>query len=262
MANLKSTNLAELGLVSRQLVVSGKHRIFVSSDFSQIEARIATHFSQDKFLINAFKTDKDIFSMLSTDLFRTENITPKIRENAKQIFYGVLYGQGINSLAKELKISKSDCKSIESHFHNQFLSLKRLVQQCYKQSAENGFIKSFLGRKRFFDTKNGENLENGEKMSLKRKAVNSLCQSSAADLLKMALVKIEKERKKVFENSAKLVLLVHDEIVYSVDEQIVELFAKMMKNKMENCAILKNVPLKVTIKTGKNWGQMEKLFKN
>ncbi|EHY0631975.1 DNA polymerase I, partial [Campylobacter jejuni] len=220
---------------------------FISLDYSQIELRILAHFSEDKKLLNAFANDEDIHARTAIMIFGESNY--ETRSVAKSINFGLIYGMGYKTLSQNLKIEANLAKSyIEKYFEN-FTSIKKYFETVKNEAKQNGFITTLSGRKRYFD------FENAKPMQIamyERESINSSLQGSAADVIKLAMLEINKE----LNEDKKLILQIHDELIFEVKDDLCENFVKKTRDIMENIVKLK-VKLKTSSSIAKNWGDLK-----
>ncbi|HHQ3996447.1 TPA: DNA polymerase I, partial [Campylobacter jejuni] len=220
---------------------------FISLDYSQIELRILAHFSEDEKLLNAFANDEDIHARTAIMIFGESNY--ETRSVAKSINFGLIYGMGYKTLSQNLKIEAHLAKSyIEKYFEN-FTSIKKYFEKVKNEAKQNGFITTLSGRKRYFD------FENAKPMQIamyERESINSILQGSAADVIKLAMLEINKE----LNEDKKLILQIHDELIFEVKDDLCENFVKKTRDIMENIVKLK-VKLKTSSSIAKNWGDLK-----
>ncbi|MBK1991722.1 DNA polymerase I [Campylobacter sp. 2018MI35] len=220
---------------------------FISLDYSQIELRMLAHFSKDQKLLEAFSNDEDIHSKTAIMIFGESNY--KTRSIAKSINFGLIYGMGYKTLSANLKIETKLAKSyIEKYFEN-FTSIKEYFEQVKNEVKKNGFITTLLGRKRFF---NFENAKAVQIAMYERESINSILQGSAADIIKLAMIKIASD----LDENKKLILQIHDELIFEVKDELCENFVKKATDIMENIVKL-NVKLKTSSSIAKNWGELK-----
>lgn len=220
---------------------------FLSLDYSQIELRMLAHFSEDEKLISAFENDEDIHAKTAVMIFGESDF--KTRSIAKSINFGLIYGMGFKTLSENLKIAPSLAKSyIEKYFEN-FTSIKEYFARVKGEARSNGYITTLLGRKRFFDfTGANEKIQ----AAFERESVNSILQGSAADIIKMAMLEISPH----LNADKRLILQIHDELIFEIRDDLLENFAKISQNIMQNVVKLR-VRLKTSSCVAKNWGGLK-----
>ena len=220
---------------------------FISLDYSQIELRMLAHFSEDEKLLNAFANDEDIHAKTATMIFGENNY--ETRSVAKSINFGLIYGMGYKTLSQNLKIEANLAKSyIEKYFQN-FTSIKKYFEKIKNEAKQNGFITTLSGRKRYFDFENAKPIQVA---MYERESINSILQGSAADIIKLAMLEINKE----LNEDKKLILQIHDELIFEVKDDLCENFVKKARDIMENIVKLK-VKLKTSSSIAKNWGNLK-----
>ncbi|MDO7252341.1 DNA polymerase I [Helicobacter cappadocius] len=230
-------------------IISDKKNTFLSVDYSQIELRLLAHFCMDKDLMEAFKTDKDIHMETAIRIFGEENASQK-RSIAKSINFGLIYGMGSKKLAQTLKISPKEAKTyIESYFES-FPTVKNFLKYQEEQILANGYAQTLLGHRRYFDFANATELMRANYL---REGINSIFQGSAADLIKLSMLKIYENFKNT---SVKLLIQVHDELIFELPKELAEQTSKEIEAIMNNVYTL-NVPLKCGISLGKNWAELK-----
>jgi DNA polymerase-1 len=238
----------ELGKEVRAAFVAKEGYKLVGIDYSQIELRLLAHFSLDSALINAFLEDKDIHLATAAKLFG--NRAKEMRNVAKSINFGLLYGMGAKKLAATLNVSQNEAKGYIENYFASFATVKNYLFFIEESAQKNGFIQTLLGRRRNFDFASTSPMMLA---NYKREAVNAVFQGSAADLIKLAMLKIYDT---LLDNNAKLLLQIHDELIFEVKEENAVEFSKKASAIME--AIYKlNVPLKTTVSIGDNWGALK-----
>lgn len=236
-----------LGREIRAAFVAKDGFSLIGLDYSQIELRLLAHFSQDETLVNAFMQDKDIHQETADKIFGANSDKRAI---AKSINFGLLYGMGQKKLSKTLGISTAEAKEyIESYF-NSFSSVKKYLESVKDLAKEQGYIETLLKRRRYF------NFENATPMfyaAYEREAVNTLFQGSAADIIKLAMIRICNE---LTNENARLLLQIHDELIFEVKDELAEEFAKKAQDIMQNIYKLK-IPLKTSLSIAKSWLELK-----
>ena len=241
----------KLGLKIREAFVAENGKKLIGIDYSQIELRLLAHFSQDKILVDAFKHDKDIHLQTAIALFGEEEAASK-RSVAKTVNFGLLYGMGQKKLSDTLGITTKEAKGIIERYFESFPSIKTYFRSIVDSSKEYGYVETLLKRRRYFDYENATPMF---KAAFERESVNSLFQGSASDLIKLSMNKIYQVIKE--ENlDAKMLLQIHDELIFEVDETQAEILGNRFKEIMENIMEL-NIPLKASMNIGNNWGELK-----
>uniref|UniRef100_A0A7C4M1N1 DNA polymerase I n=1 Tax=candidate division CPR3 bacterium TaxID=2268181 RepID=A0A7C4M1N1_UNCC3 len=243
----------EIGRKVRMGFVPEDGNILISADYSQIELRVLAHFSQDEALVEAFKSGKDIHRHTASIIFKCseEEVTEEMRRRAKSVNFGIIYGLQAFGLSKQLGIPVNEAKSfIESYFES-FPKVKNFVKEVIEEVKESGEVRTLYGRRRVFPDLYKKSIQDNLYLSAsQRMALNTKIQGTAADIIKIAMIELDK---KLPEN-AKIILQIHDELLIECPENIFEEVKKIVKVVMENCCNL-NVPLTVDIGYGKNWSE-------
>ncbi|MDY0052659.1 MAG: DNA polymerase, partial [Aliarcobacter sp.] len=241
---------SEAGSQIRSAFIPKDGYILVGIDYSQIELRLLAHFSKDEALVDAFNNDLDIHYQTAVKIFGEEQAKEK-RSIAKSINFGLLYGMGSKKLGDTLGISSKEAKVyIESYF-KAFKSVKDYLKSIEDSAHVNGYVKTLLNRKRLFDFDSANAMV---KAAYLREAVNTMFQGSAADLIKLSMVKIYKK----YKNNAniKMLLQIHDELIFEIKEDISDEIIEDLKKIMEDIYEL-NIPLKVSIAKGNSWQKLK-----
>ncbi|MCL2294203.1 MAG: DNA polymerase I [Spirochaetes bacterium] len=244
----------EDGKKIRKAFVPSAGRIFMSADYSQIELVVFAHLSEDPELIRAFAEKTDVHTLTASLIFgiAQEEVTPEQRRIAKTINFGVMYGMSSFRLSKELQIPRVKAEDFINSYFNRYGKIRDFIDKTVKYAEENGYVKTILGRRRYIDGINSKN--KNEKSGAERMAVNTPIQGSAADIVKQAMINVTSRIKKDGLNS-KLVLQVHDELIFEVPFNENEVMKNILREEMESVIKLK-APLKVFIETGESWGDM------
>jgi len=224
---------------------------FVAADYSQIELRLLAHYSGDEILISAFANDEDIHARTAAEVFFTDrqNVTPELRQQAKTINFGIIYGMGAYSLSRELGITRKMAQTYIDHYFERYAGVKRFIDQTIEDARQTGRVSTRFGRIRHIPDINSKNA-NMRGMA-ERAAINTPIQGTAADLLKLAMIQVDADLSKQGLQTAML-LTVHDELVFEVPEEELETVQQRVRQIMENIAEL-SVPLKVNMAVGGNW---------
>jgi len=226
---------------------------FLSFDYSQIELRLMAHFSEDDNLLDAFHHSQDIHKKTASLVFNVplSEVTSEMRQAAKAVNFGILYGQGAYGLAKQLNISNKKAEEFIKNYFENYPKVKVFLEKCQETAEREQVAITLFGRKRpllEIASKNPSLYALG-----KRLAVNTPLQGTAADIIKLAMIKIHETLKEEKMRSM-MILQIHDELIFEVPENEIEKLKFLVREKMENSVILK-VPLVVDIAVGKNWGQ-------
>lgn len=255
--NLQNIPVGELAGINIRsaFVAEANNQYLLSADYSQIELRVMAHYSEDQQLMEAFRQDHDIHQHTADNVFGDDaSLSPEEkRRRAKIINFSVLYGSGPYSLSKELEVSYKEARDFIDRYYEKFSGVKAFIEQVIVDAEKNPEVKTLAGRIRDIPeilSSNRTVMENGKRM-----AINTIIQGSAADIIKIAMVNIFQPLQ---EMKSRLILQVHDELVFEYPENEEAKLCALVKDKMENAVKLK-VPLTVTFKKGKNWGEMKPL---
>ena len=241
---------SEAGALIRSAFIPKEGYKLVGIDYSQIELRLLAHFSEDKALVEAFKANKDIHRQTAVKIFGEELADSK-RSIAKSINFGLLYGMGSRKLGDTLGIPAKEAKKyIDAYFEN-FTSVKEYLKSIENKAVEEGYVETLIGRRRVFDFDSANAMM---KAAFLRESVNTLFQGSAADLIKLAMLKIYEKYKD--NNKISMLLQIHDELIFEIDENEVDKITKDLVDIMENIFNLK-VPLKVSKSIGMSWQELK-----
>ena len=222
----------------------------VGIDYSQIELRLLAHFSGDEALVDAFKNDLDIHYQTAVKIFG-EELAKEKRNIAKSINFGLLYGMGSKKLGDTLGIPAKEAKTYIDSYFEAFKSVKDYLKSIEDFAQVNGYIKTLLNRKRLFDFETANAMI---KSAYLREAVNTLFQGSAADLIKLSMIEIYRKYKN--NNNMRLLLQIHDELIFEVKEEYILEITNDLKEIMENVYRL-NIPLKVSASIGDSWQKLK-----
>jgi DNA polymerase-1 len=237
--------------IRKAFIPAEKEMVYLSADYSQIELRIMAALSQDENLLEAFANNLDIHSITASKIFGVplEEVSADMRRKAKTANFGIIYGISAFGLAQRLAISRSEAKIIIDGYFEAFPKVKEYMTECIENARKIGFVKTLLGRKRYLVEINSSNsIVRGV---AERNAINAPIQGSAADIIKIAMIRIH-NRMIEEKLKSKMILQVHDELNFDVYVNELEIMKKLVKEEMEN-AIKIDVPLTVDIDSGSNW---------
>jgi len=237
----------------RKAFVPQKGWHLVSVDYSQIELRIFAHYSEDETLLKAFMEDEDIHTRTAIDVFESDPslVSTELRDRAKTINFGIIYGMSAFGLSKALGISRQMAQTFIDHYFERYSGVKRFIEKTIEEAKKEKKVTTLLGRIRQLPDIDSSNKNVRE--FAERTAVNTPIQGTAADLIKVAMINIDNEFKKKKLKSAML-LSVHDEIVFEMPPDELDMVCDLVKEIMENVWKL-NVPLKVNVGVGENWAE-------
>lgn len=240
----------EEGKLIRKAFVAS-HDYLVSFDYSQIELRILAHLAKVKSLIDAFHQDKDIHTHTAALVFKVkdEEVTPQMRRQAKAVNFGIIYGMGEFRLSKQIGVSLSEAREFIRRYFEEYPEIKQYMNHVVEECQKNGYVSTVLNRKRYIPTINDKNYMVREQA--KRFAMNSPIQGSGADILKLAMIRVDQlmKEKKL---KSQMILQVHDELIFDVYEDELDEMMTIIKSSMEN-AFQMAVPLKVEGTYASNW---------
>jgi DNA polymerase-1 len=242
----------ELGSKVRSAFVPEKKSdCILSADYSQIELRLLAHFSKDKALMAAFAADQDIHRFVASQIFDCpiEEVTSEMRSRCKAVNFGIIYGQGAFGLSRTIGITQTEAKKFIEDYYARYSSIRKFMDDCIELAKQTGYAETILHRRRKIPNLKSKN--SGKRSQAERLAVNTVIQGSAADLIKIAMINIQ--RKIEEENlPVKMILQVHDELVFELPSAEAEKHAKWINKEMIG-AIKLDVPLKVDITHGPTW---------
>ncbi len=247
---------SELGREIRKAFVAEPGNVLVSADYSQIELRIVASLAQDKRMIEIFNKDEDIHKATAAAINNVplEKVTKEMRYAAKEVNFGVLYGMGPYGLSWRAGISQAEAKDFIRKYFEAFNGVREYIDRTLEFTKKEGYCETLFGRRRYLPELNAGNFQ--LRAAAERMAINHPIQGTAADLMKMAMIKVSEEIKKLRNKEIKLILQVHDELVLEVKKEMAEEVAKLVKNIMENVVTLR-VPVRVGISINRSWGEMK-----
>jgi DNA polymerase-1 len=244
----------EEGRRIREAFVAKPGCLLISADYSQIELVILAHLSEDKNLISAFMEDRDVHARTAALIFGIDEseVKGEQRRMAKTINFGVIYGMSAFRLANELNISRSEAKNFISAYFKTYSGVKSFIEDTIKKTEQNGYVTTIFGRRRYIPIINSRNKT--EKSAAERIAVNTPIQGSAADIVKTAMLNLDRRLSSAQKNgTVRLLLQVHDELILECKQEEAVDIAKLVKAEMEQ-AVKLSIPLRASVETGKRWG--------
>lgn len=244
----------EMGREIRRAFIAEEEFMLLSADYSQVELRILAHLSGDESLINAFKNDEDIHVHTAAEIFGLDQniISQQMRRMAKVINFGIIYGMSSYGLAQNLGIEREEAEKYIYNYFFRYQGVKRYIEREKEEARKKGYIITLLKRRRYLEGINSKD-KNIREFN-ERIAINTPIQGSAADLIKIAMIKISESFKRERFKS-KLLLQIHDELIFEVYKPELEKVKSIIKDIMEHSLEL-SVPLKVNLKVGDNWAEV------
>lgn len=239
--------------IRKAFIPRDSDHLIISADYSQIELRIVAAISGDPAMCDAFKQQKDIHTATAAKVFNVaeEDVTKEMRYKAKSVNFGIIYGQGAFGLAENLGIARSEAKEIIENYKKQFANIQKYMDETINFCRTNGYVETLMGRKRWLKDINSSNFT--VRGYAERNAINSPIQGTAADMIKLAMIKIHNEFKKQNFKS-KMIMQVHDELVFDAHKSEVEIIKPIIIECMQNALLLPNdVPADAEVGVGENW---------
>jgi DNA polymerase-1 len=246
----------ETGRKVRNGFIAGKGNVLLSVDYSQIELRIVAHMAQDEGMLAAFRAEEDIHATTAAAIYGVspEAVTKEMRRHAKAINFGLIYGMSAFGLTRSTDLTLAEAETFVKTYFEKFPGIKKYLDGIRRQAASRGYVETLLGRRRYFpalQSKQNVQMKNREE----REAINAPIQGTAADIMKIAMLKIPPALEKA-KLKAKMLLQVHDEIVLECPKDELEKTAKVVKETMANAYKL-DIPLSTEARHGRNWGEMK-----
>lgn len=244
----------EEGRRIRQAFIAPKGYKIISADYSQIELRIMAHLSQDKSLLNAFAHDKDIHRVTASEILSKPEpeVTAEERRRAKAVNFGLIYGMSAFGLSKQINIPRKEAKFYIDRYFERYPGVQVYMDRIRQQASEQGYVETLSGRRLYLPKISSSRVN--EKRGAERAAINAPMQGTAADIIKTAMIKMSEWIKTQPNDNIRMLMQVHDELVFEVKEELVSEYSKSIKSIMENCYQL-SVPLKVDVGIGNNWDE-------
>lgn len=257
-------NKTELGREIRKSFIAEKGYKLVTFDYSQIELRIAAFLSGDKKLIEIFKEGKDVHTAVAAEVFgvKPEMVTKEMRSKAKTINFGVMYGMGVTALQKNIGTSREEAQEFLDGYFNTYAGLANYLEKVKQETAQKGYTETFFGRRRYFPDIHSK--LPFMKASAERMAINAPIQGTEADIIKLAMIEIDKFLdQKDLKKDVRLLLQVHDELVFEVKEGIIDSVSPEIKRMMEDVIDVKKtagIVMKAEASSGLNWAETQKIL--
>lgn len=249
----------ELGREIRKAFVAADGYKILSLDYSQIELRLAAHMSGDKKMIEAFKNNQDIHTATAAAINEVslDKVTKEMRREAKATNFGILYGQGPHGLSQTADIPYDRAREFIANYFKVYKDVKRWIEKIVDEACEQGYVETLFGRRRYLPEINSSVIM--VKKGAERMAINTPLQGTAADMIKIAMIEVQKMIEKDYQpEEAKMILQVHDELLFEVKSSKVEELSGEIKKIMEEVLKLK-VPVVVDVSIGMNWGELKDL---
>ncbi|MFC2011467.1 DNA polymerase, partial [Chloroflexota bacterium] len=245
----------ELGKQIRRAFIAPPGYSILTGDYSQIDLRALAHLSQDQGLLDAFKQDEDIHAATATRLFGVDasQVTADMRRLAKTVNFGVIYGMSGYGLEQATELSREEATRFITAYFEKYSGVKQYLESTKQQARDTGYVQTLLGRRRSILEINSANRQVRE--AAERMAINMPVQGTSADIIKVAMVNLYREMNKR-QLKSKMLLQVHDELLFEVPEEELEEMRQLVPQIMSTALEL-SIPLKVDIKSGNNWGEME-----
>jgi DNA polymerase I len=240
--------------IRKAFVPRDEHHILMSADYSQIELRVVAAMSGDKAMCEAFRNGTDIHTATAAKVFNVaeEDVVKEQRYKAKSVNFGIIYGQGAFGLAENLAISRTEAKEIIDNYKNEFTGIQKYMDNTINFARENGFVQTLMGRKRWLRDINSQNFT--VRAFAERNAINSPIQGTAADMIKLAMIKIHAQLLNTKHLKSKMILQVHDELVFDVVKEEEAEMKALILDCMQTALILPNdVPVVAEVGMGNNW---------
>ena len=244
----------EMGREIRKAFIAEEGLVLLSADYSQIELRILAHLSRDESLLNAFKNDEDIHAHTASGIFNLDQniISQQMRRMAKVINFGIIYGMSSYGLARNLGVGREEAEKYINNYFFRYQGVKKYIEREKEEARKKGYVLTLLNRRRHLEGINSKD-KNIREFN-ERIAINAPIQGSAADLIKLAMIKIDESFKRERFKS-RLLLQIHDELIFEVYKPELEKVKCIIKEIMEHSLEI-SVPIKVNLKTGNNWAEL------
>ncbi len=245
----------ELGRQVRQAFIAGDDWLLLGADYSQIDLRVMAHLSQDPHLLAAFRHDEDIHRSTASEVFGVpaSQVTPDMRRVAKTVNFGVIYGMSDYGLEQATELSREEASGFIDAYFEKYQGVKEYIETTKRLVRERVYVETTLGRRRYIPEVHSPNAQ--VRAAAERMAINMPVQGTSADIIKLAMIDLHQEMERRGLRS-KMILQVHDELVFEVPPEELEEMRALVEEVMPQAMKL-SVPLKVEMKVGKNWGQME-----
>ncbi|MEM6377739.1 MAG: DNA polymerase, partial [Bacteroidota bacterium] len=238
--------------IRKAFIPRDENHVLLAADYSQIELRLIAEIAQDQGMLEAFQEGKDIHSATAAKVFEVpyEEVTKEHRYRAKTVNFSIVYGAGATNLSRQLDISRNEAKQLIDQYFKQYQGLQRYMSEVVVEAREKGYVSTLMGRRRYIRDINSKS--SLMRSNAERIAVNTPVQGSAADMIKVAMIDIHQELES--QNlKTKMLLQVHDELVFDVPKDELEIVKPIIEEKMRNAMPGLNVPILVGMDEGANW---------
>ncbi len=246
----------QLGRRIRDAFVVGKpDNVFLAADYSQVELRVLAHLSQDPRMMQAFENDEDIHAAAAAEILHVprEQVTSDMRRIAKTVNFGIAYGVTGFGLATRLEMPRAEADAYIKTYFDRYPKVREWIEATKRAAREKGYVETIMGRRRYVPDIRSSNAN--IRQAAERVAINTPVQGTAADIIKLAMIKLQ-ERMDALHMDAQMLLQIHDELIFELPESERDRLAALVTEVMPNAVHL-TVPLKVDIKVGKDWGELE-----
>jgi DNA polymerase I len=245
---------SEEGRLIRKAFIASPNHLILAADYSQIELRIMAHLSKDENLLGAFAQGWDIHSATASEIFQVtlDQVTEEHRRRAKAVNFGLIYGMSSFGLAKQLGIERQDAQYYMDRYFERYPGVLEYMERTRKQAHEQGYVETLFGRRLYLPEINAQNMM--RQKAAERAAINAPMQGTAADIIKKAMLAIAKWQREQEQPLVKMVMQVHDELIFEVHQTVVEQAKTTIREIMESAVTL-SVPLLVSIGIGQNWDE-------
>lgn len=248
----------ELGRQVRRAFIAPRGSQLIGADYSQVELRILAHITRDPGLLEAFSRGEDIHAATASHLFNVplEQVTERMRRLGKSINFGIAYGITDWGIASRTELSLEEARALMESYFTQYARVKEYIDRTKREAHEHGYVQTLLGRRRYFpELKSTSRVHIGARNAAEREAINMPIQGSAADIIKLAMIRLHRELH-AQNLKARMTLQVHDELVLECPDDEIRIVAPMVREIMENAYLLES-RLKVDVSVGANWDQMK-----
>lgn len=238
--------------IRKAFIPRDENHVFMAADYSQIELRLIAEISNEENMLKAFKAGHDIHSATAAGVYgiTLEEVTPDQRRNAKTVNFSIIYGAGSTNLSRQLGIKRTEAKELIESYFNQYAGLKKYMDDTVEFARKEGYVSTLVGRKRHLRDINSRN--SLARSNAERMAINTPIQGTAADMIKIAMINIDKEMSKR-QLKSKMIMQVHDELVFDVHKSEVEEMKTLVIDLMKNAMPSIKVPILVEVGVGQNW---------